>query len=45
MQVMSNHSESNISDAVKILKTAKTEAERELEAIGQPDRSARRFVA
>jgi glycine C-acetyltransferase len=45
MQVMSNHSESNISDAVKILKTAKAEAERELEAIGQPDRPARRFVA
>src|SRR6266404_645003 len=34
MQVMANHSEQNISDAVEILKAAKAEAERELEDLG-----------
>ena len=35
MQVMANHSEQNISDAVEILKAAKAEAERELEDLGE----------
>jgi glycine C-acetyltransferase len=35
MQVMANHSEQNISDAVEILRAAKTEAERELEDLGE----------
>jgi 7-keto-8-aminopelargonate synthetase-like enzyme len=37
MQVMANHSEKNISDAVRILKTAKAQAELELEDINQPN--------
>ena len=35
MQVMANHSEQNISDAVEILRAAKAEAERELEDLGE----------
>jgi glycine C-acetyltransferase len=38
MQVMSNHSEQNIADAVQILKAAKAEAEYELERLGEPNR-------
>jgi glycine C-acetyltransferase len=45
MQVMANHSEKNISDAVQILKTAKAEAERELEGLQQPGEPARRQAA
>ena len=36
MQVMANHTEQNISDAVEILKAAKSEAERELDELGKP---------
>jgi glycine C-acetyltransferase len=36
MQVMANHSENNISDAVAVLKTARAEAEIELEVTKQP---------
>ena len=35
MQVMANHSEKNISDAVQILKTAKAEAELEFEDVNR----------
>jgi 7-keto-8-aminopelargonate synthetase-like enzyme len=45
MQVMANHSEQNIIDAVQILKTAKAEAELEFEIIGQPAQPARRVAA
>src|ERR1700756_3681942 len=45
MQVMAKHSEQNISDAVRILKTAKAEAQQELEDLGQADEPARRRVA
>jgi 7-keto-8-aminopelargonate synthetase-like enzyme len=45
MQVMANHSEKNITDAVRILKTAKTEAERELEGIKQPSQPAQPVAA
>jgi glycine C-acetyltransferase len=38
MQVMAHHSEQNISDAVRILKSAKAQAECELERIGEPGR-------
>jgi 7-keto-8-aminopelargonate synthetase-like enzyme len=38
MQVMAHHSEQNIADAVQILKSAKAQAECELERIGQPGR-------
>ncbi|MEA3093795.1 MAG: hypothetical protein QOJ04_5137, partial [Caballeronia sp.] len=41
MQVMANHSEQNIADAVRVLKTARQQAELELEGIGQPSRIAR----
>ncbi|MEA2864315.1 MAG: hypothetical protein QOC84_2271 [Bradyrhizobium sp.] len=41
MQVMANHSEQNIADAVRVLKTARQRAELELEGIGQPSRIAR----
>jgi hypothetical protein len=43
--VMANHSEKNIADAVRILKTAKAEAERELEGIEHPSRSAQPVAA
>ena len=46
MQVMANHSEKNIADAVQILKTAKAEAEREFDAREQVrDPSQERAVA
>jgi 7-keto-8-aminopelargonate synthetase-like enzyme len=45
MQVMANHSEKNITDAVRILKTAKAEAERELEGIKQPSQPAQPVAA
>ena len=45
MQVMANHSEKNITDAVRILKTAKAEAERELEGIKQPRQPAEPVAA
>jgi 7-keto-8-aminopelargonate synthetase-like enzyme len=45
MQVMANHSEKNISDAVQILKTAKAEAELEFEYINRPDELPQQAVA
>src|ERR1700686_2386861 len=36
MQVMANHSEKNIGDAVRILKSARVQAKAEFEAISQP---------
>jgi 7-keto-8-aminopelargonate synthetase-like enzyme len=45
MQVMANHSEKNIGDAVEILKTARAQAELELESISQPARLRERAVA
>jgi glycine C-acetyltransferase len=40
MQVMANHSEKNIADAVQILKTARQQAELELQDISQPAQQA-----
>jgi 7-keto-8-aminopelargonate synthetase-like enzyme len=45
MQVMANHSEKNIADAVRILKTAKAKSERELEGIQQASEPAQRATA
>ncbi|MGA2290929.1 MAG: aminotransferase class I/II-fold pyridoxal phosphate-dependent enzyme [Bradyrhizobium sp.] len=45
MQVMANHSEQNVADAVRILKTAKAEAELEYEAHQQPSQPAQRDAA
>jgi 7-keto-8-aminopelargonate synthetase-like enzyme len=45
MQVMANHSEKNISDAVDILKTAKAQAEQELEILNQPRLPAKNVAA
>jgi glycine C-acetyltransferase len=45
MQVMANHTEENISEAVRILKTAKTLAEQELEELGANGPPAKRFAA
>ena len=45
MQVMANHSEKNIADAVRILKTAKAEAELELQGIQQPNQLAEPVAA
>jgi 7-keto-8-aminopelargonate synthetase-like enzyme len=45
MQVMANHSDKNIADAVRILKTAKAEAERDLEGIEQPSQPAQPVAA
>jgi 7-keto-8-aminopelargonate synthetase-like enzyme len=45
MQVMANHSEQNVNDAVRILKTAKAEAELEYEAQQQPGQPAQRAAA
>jgi glycine C-acetyltransferase len=42
MQVMANHSEKNIADAVRILKTARQQAELEFENVNLP---AQRAVA
>jgi glycine C-acetyltransferase len=36
MQVMANHSEQNITDAVRILKTARAQAEQEIEDMNRP---------
>jgi 7-keto-8-aminopelargonate synthetase-like enzyme len=45
MQVMANHTDQNIADAVKILKRAKAEAELELNEVGQPDRHISQVAA
>jgi 7-keto-8-aminopelargonate synthetase-like enzyme len=45
MQVMANHSEQNITDAVRILKTARQQAELEFENINQPAELPQRAVA
>lgn len=45
MQVMANHTEGNIIDAVRILRTAKAEAERELEDLGQGSQATDRTAA
>ncbi len=45
MQVMANHSEQNISDAVQILKAAKALAEQELEELGVNNPPAKRIAA
>ena len=42
---MANHSEKNIADAVQILKTARQQAELELEDINQPARLAQSTAA
>ena len=44
-QVMANHSEQNIAQAVQILRTAKAEAERELEQFGDVGRSGEQRAA
>jgi 7-keto-8-aminopelargonate synthetase-like enzyme len=44
MQVMAKHSEENIADAVRILKTAKADAELEFEIINQPAAPSRRVA-
>jgi len=44
-QVMANHTERNIIEAVRILKTAKAEAERELEDLHQDSAAAERTAA
>jgi 7-keto-8-aminopelargonate synthetase-like enzyme len=45
MQVMANHTEQNICDAVRILKMAKAEAEQELEGLGHEPKPAGRAAA
>lgn len=45
MQVMANHSEQNIVDAVQILKTARRQAELELVGINQPTQPTRSAAA
>ena len=45
MQVMANHTEENISDAVRILKTARALAEQELEELGANAPPAKRVAA
>ena len=45
MQVMANHSEQNIADAVRILKAAKAHAECELEQLGEPNKSREQRAA
>jgi glycine C-acetyltransferase len=45
MQVMANHSEKNIADAVQILETARQQAELELQTVNQPAQPAERAVA
>jgi 7-keto-8-aminopelargonate synthetase-like enzyme len=45
MQVMANHTESNIIDAVRILRAARAEAERELEDLGQGSQATDRTAA
>jgi 7-keto-8-aminopelargonate synthetase-like enzyme len=45
LQVMANHTEQNIADAVRILKTARVEAEQELEELGTDKLPAKRIAA
>ena len=45
MQVMANHSAQNITDAVQILKTARQQAELEVEDINTPARRAQPVAA
>jgi len=45
MQVMANHSQENITDAVQILRAARQEAELELEDINQPAQPPQRAIA
>jgi glycine C-acetyltransferase len=45
MQVMANHSAQNIAQAVQVLKTARQQAELELEGIKQPARLAQTVAA
>ena len=45
MQVMANHSAQNIAQAVQVLKTARQQAELELESIKQPARLAQTAAA
>jgi 7-keto-8-aminopelargonate synthetase-like enzyme len=45
MQVMANHSEKNISDAVQILKVAKAQSEIELERVGKSDQGRQQHAA
>jgi 7-keto-8-aminopelargonate synthetase-like enzyme len=45
MQVMASHTEENISDAVRILGTAKAEAERELQDLGHANQPGKRVAA
>jgi 7-keto-8-aminopelargonate synthetase-like enzyme len=45
MQVMANHTEGNIIEAVRILRTAKAEAERELEDLDRGSQAADRTAA
>ncbi len=45
MQVMANHTEQNITDAVQILKTARQEAQLEFEDMNSPTELPRRAVA
>jgi glycine C-acetyltransferase len=45
MQVMANHSEKNIADAVQILRTAKAQAEQEFKCINEPSEPARHVAA
>jgi glycine C-acetyltransferase len=45
MQVMANHSVQNIADAVEILKTARQQAELQLEDINRPSELPQRAVA
>jgi 7-keto-8-aminopelargonate synthetase-like enzyme len=45
MQVMANHTEGNMIEAVRILRTAKAEAERDLEDLGQGNQATDRTAA
>jgi 7-keto-8-aminopelargonate synthetase-like enzyme len=45
MQVMANHSEQNITNAVQILRTARQQAEIDLAAIGRPPRDRQGVAA
>jgi glycine C-acetyltransferase len=45
MQVMANHSEQNIRDAVAILRAAKAKADRELEDMGELKGRGKRIAA
>jgi len=45
MQVMANHTDDNIEDAVRILKTAKALAEQEMEELGANKEPAKRIAA